>query len=268
MTSPNAEEQRRLLGDFLRDCRLRRDPAAAGLPVAGRRRTRGLRREEVAMLAGISATWFTWIEQGRDVAASPQALARLAGALALSRAERAYLFQLAGRHDPDGVPPADAAAAETALLHRTVAACAVPAYAIDHRYRMLAWNAAAADLFGPWLTAPSPNMLRFLFLDPAARRLVVDWDNRARRVLAEFRADHGRHLDDGELAALIAELSAASPAFAAGWRDRAVLGREGGERRFQHPVRGLLRFQQQNFAVETRPDHKLVLLHPLPAASD
>ncbi|WP_211101319.1 helix-turn-helix transcriptional regulator [Niveispirillum sp. SYP-B3756] len=134
MTVTSPELQRRMLGDFLRNCRTRLEPTAVGLPAGGRRRTRGLRREEVALLAGISATWFTWLEQGREVAASPPALARLADALRLSRAERAYLFQLAGRHDPQAGQGSDPALSMLALLRQTVQALSVPAYAMDHRY--------------------------------------------------------------------------------------------------------------------------------------
>ncbi|SNT13543.1 MULTISPECIES: helix-turn-helix transcriptional regulator [unclassified Azospirillum] len=262
VTSP--ELQRRMLGDFLRNCRTRLEPAAVGLPIGGRRRTRGLRREEVALLAGISATWFTWLEQGREVAASPHALARLADALRLSRAERAYLFQLAGRHDPQAGQGADPALAMLALLRQTVQALSVPAYAMDHRYTMLAWNGAAEALFTGWLDQPSPhNMLRFLFLDPAARTLVVDWRHRTRRVLAELRADYSRHLEDQALIDLLAELRAGSATFAEGWRDQTVLDREGGERRFNHPTQGPLTFQQLTFALDAAPDHRLVVLHPV-----
>lgn len=267
MSQSPPDMQRRLLGDFLRDRRQRLDPVQLGLPLGSRRRTRGLRREEVAMLSGISATWYTWMEQGREIAVSPHALARLATALSLSRAERAYLFQLAGRHDPDaGAAAPDPAAERIALLRRTVAAITAPAYAMDHRYRMLAWNGAAEGLFTGWLDRPAdppPNMLRFLFLDPAARTLVVDWQQRCQRVLAELRADYSLHLADAELADLLAALQAGSRDFAAGWKQAAVQGREGGERAFNHPVQGLLRFQQLTFALETQPGHRLVVLHPV-----
>lgn len=256
-------DQRQLLGTFLRDRRSRLDPASLGLAATGRRRTAGLRREEVAMLAGISATWLTWLEQGRDIQASPQALDRLARTLRLNAAERAYLFQLSGRRDPREPDRDDDPAAQRERLRDAVAALSVPAYALDHRYDLLAWNRAAADLFSGWLDQAGPhNMLRYLFLDEAARRLLVDWPARAARVLAEFRADHGRHLQDPGLAALIAELRASSRDFAARWSGADIRGREGGERLFQHPLRGLLRFRQMTLAVETRPDLRLVMLLP------
>ncbi len=257
-----AAAQRRLLGDFLRERRGRVDPASVGIAAAGgRRRAPGLRREEVAMQAGISATWLTWLEQGRDIQASPQALDRLARALRLTPAERAYLFQLSGRRDPHEPDPADTDAALLPLLRQAVAAQPVPAYVLNHRYDVLAFNPAAADLFTGWLDGPGPhNLLRFLFLEPAARTLLVDWPGRAARVLAEFRADHGRHLNDRALTALVTELRDRSGVFAAGWTGADVREREGGERLFQHPRRGLLRLTQLTLAVEARPDLRLVLL--------
>lgn len=261
------KDQRRLLGDFLRERRGRMDPPTLGLPVTGRRRTAGLRREEVAMLAGISATWLTWLEQGRDIQASPQALDRLARSLRLNAAERAYLFQLSGRRDPRQPDMADDPAARHDRLRAAVAALSVPAYALDHRQDLLAWNQPAQTLFTGWLDQPGPhNLLRYLFLDEGARRLLVDWPARAARVLAEFRADHGRYLQDPGLAALIADLRAGSRDFASRWAAADIRGREGGERLFQHPEQGLLRFRQMTLSVETRPDLRLVMLLPEPEA--
>jgi transcriptional regulator with XRE-family HTH domain len=258
-----AAPQRRLLGAFLRERRARLDPATAGVGTgSARRRTPGLRREEVAHLAGISGTWLTWLEQGRAVQASPQALDRLARALHLSATERAYLFQLSGRRDPHEPDMAgDADAALLPMLRHVVTDLSAAAYVLNHRYDMLVWNPAAADLFAGWLDRPGThNQLRYLFLDVAARSLLVDWPARAARVLAEFRVDHGRRLQDGALADLIAELRAGSPDFAAGWTGAEVRGREGGERLFQHPRHGLLRRRQVTLAVEGRPDLRLVIL--------
>ncbi|AUN30653.1 XRE family transcriptional regulator [Niveispirillum cyanobacteriorum] len=258
-----AADQRHLLGAFLRDRRGRLDPVVLGLAVTGRRRTAGLRREEVAADAGISATWLTWLEQGRDIQASPQALDRLARTLRLTGAERAYLFQLSGRRDPRQPDPGQDDGGACARLRDAVAAITVPAYALDHRLDLLAWNGAAADLFAGWLDEPGPhNLLRYLFLDPAAKKLLVDWPGRAARVLAEFRVDHGRHLADTGLTALIAELRAGSAEFAARWAGADIRGREGGERLFQHPVHGLRRYRQMTLSVETRPDLRLVMLLP------
>lgn len=252
---------RRALGDFLRACRARRSPAALGLPPGGRRRTPGLRREEVAQAAGLSATWITWIEQARPVAVSAAALDRLARALALAPAERAYLFALAGRADPraaeapaDDVPEA---------LVRAVAGFAHPAYVLDRTWTVRAWNRAAEALFAGWLDRPGErNLLRWLFLDPGARALVDDWAGRARRVLAEFRADQGRHLDDPAVAGLVAGLAAASPPFAAAWEAQDVLARAGGLRAFRRADGTVARWRQTTLDLAHRPDVKLVLLVP------
>jgi len=256
MSGPSAE-QRRLLGAFLRAHRERLTPAAAGLPAGGRRRTPGLRREEVAHLAGVSATWCTWLEQGREVSASAEALDRLAGALHLTPPERAYLFELAGRRDP-AAPPA--AADAPASLSAAVARFQGPAYGLDRIWNAICWNGAAARLFAGWLGGSEPNLLRFLFCDPNARGLVVEWPERARRVIAEFRADFSRNLGDLQMVRLIDGLKSQDATFAALWAEQAVLGREGGLRRFRHPEDGLLAFQQFTFHPAERPDCKLVLL--------
>lgn len=271
-TSPTA--QRRTLGDFVRTHRARLKPAALGLPEGTRRRTPGLRREELAQLCGMSATWITWVEQGRDVAASAIALARLARTLQLSPAERAYLFDLAGKHDPS-TPPAPAAMDAPPALTAALAAIAAPAYVLDRCWNARAWNAAAARLFVGWLdgardgecdgSAPR-NLLHYIFRDPAARALIPDWADRARRVVAEFRADHGRHLDDRAMTALADALRAQSPEFAAAWEAHDVVEREGGVRRFAHPRDGALRFEQITFTLAARPEFKLVMLTPLAGA--
>ena len=260
--------QRAALGDFIRAHRARLTPEQVGLQPGMRRRTPGLRREEVAQLAGLSATWICWIEQGRDVAASPAALDRLTAALRLSPAERRYLFELAGRRDPRATPPAEDDAVPPALI-QALAAIALPAYLLDRLWQVRAWNAPAARLFTGWLDRPSDrSMLRYIFLDPAARRLVSDWPGRARRVVAEFRADCGPRLAEPGPAALVEALCARSPDFARLWTEQEVLGREGGERHFYHPHDGLMRFEQLSLSVAARPDLKLVLLAPLREAED
>lgn len=252
-----AIDQRRLLGAFIRAHRERARPQ----PVTGRRRTPGLRREELAARAGISATWLTWLEQGRTVQASAETLGRLAGALALTPAERAYLFELAGRLDPE-LPPQLARDAPPALL-AAVGATSHPAYGLDRLWTACCWNGAAQELFCGWLDGGHQrNLLRFVFLDPAARRLIPDWEERARRLLAEFRADFGHTFRDAQVTGFIADLKAASPLFARTWDDQDVQHRLGGRRVFDHPRRGRLTFEQHSFSPAERPDHKLVLLTP------
>jgi len=252
---------RRALGDFIRAQRERLNPAAAGVAAASRRRTPGLRREEVAQLSGVSTTWYTWIEQGRDVSMSPSALARLARALRLGRAERDYLFELAGKRDPDQGGDGDDAV--PAVLADAVTAVTSPAYVLDRQWNARAWNKAAERLFTGWLDrAGDRNLLRFIFLEAGARRLISNWDERARRVVAEFRAHSGAHLNDRGLRALIDGLAAESPEFARLWDTHGVLGREGGERTFNHPKDGFLRFEQVTFDLASHADVKLTILVP------
>jgi transcriptional regulator with XRE-family HTH domain len=253
--------RRRALGDFVRNARARITPQMAGLPAGPRRRTPGLRREEVAQLCAISVTWYTWIEQGREVSVSPAVWARIAGVLQLARGERAYLFELAECADP--YHPREAPVGVSSLLSVCVDAIGAPAYVLDRAWNVMAFNAAMRELFDEWPAVdPSPNLLRYIFLDPAARTLVVDWEQRARRVVAEFRADAGPHLDESDVRMLVDTLLRDSEAFAHWWPRHAVVEREGGLREFHHPRQGLLRYQQVTFRLATHTDLKLIMLLP------
>lgn len=251
------------LGKFIRTHRERVRPEEAGLRTTARRRTPGLRREELAQLCGVSPTWITWLEQGRPVTASTETLATLADALRLTGAERQYLFTLAGKLDPAAAP--DHAGGADAVLG-SLKHILTPAYVLDRQWNALAWNDAAQALFVGWLdqeNAPVPNLLSYTFLSPQARKLICDWPHRARRLVAEFRADCGRHLDDTAVQPLIADLCRRSKEFAAYWQDYDVTTREGGVRQFQHPQRGPLAYEQTTFYAAVRGDLKLVLLLPL-----
>jgi transcriptional regulator with XRE-family HTH domain len=254
------------LGEFLQAARSRLAPEAFGFAAGSRRRTQGLRREEVAQLAGISPTWYTWIEQGRPVNVSADALERLAQSLRLTRSERAYLFELAGRRDPTGAAPESDASSE--LLAAIVGDIAIPAYILGRTWDMLAWNKPAAQLFTGWLDKranphePPRNLLRFVFLAPAARKFIVDWETRASRIVAEFRADCRTRLDEPALARLIDELTQASPEFARYWKQHHVIERQGGHRDFNHPKHGLVAYQQLTLHPVDREHIKLVLLKP------
>lgn len=251
--------RRQALGAFVRSARSRLSPQSAGLPEGTRRRTPGLRREEVAQLCGISVTWYTWIEQGREVSVSPSVWTRLAAVLQLARAERAYLFDLAECADPQ--QPRDDVAQSTGQLKSCVDAINTPAYVLDRCWNILAFNSAMDVLFDHWPTRdPQPNLLNYIFLAPQARHLVVDWDQRARRVVAEFRADAGAHLDEENLFSLVDTLIRESPVFAHWWTRHAVVDREGGIRDFDHPQAGRLNYQQVTFRLATHPDLKLVML--------
>jgi transcriptional regulator with XRE-family HTH domain len=252
-------ERKRELGEFIRAHRERLAPAAVGVGTATRRRTPGLRREEIAQLCGLSTTWYTWIEQGRDVSVSPSALARLAQVLQLGRAERTYLFDLAGKRDPDQAA-SDCDRISPAIL-KCVEMIAAPAYILDRSWNAVSWNKRAERLFAGWLDIQGrPNLLRFIFLEPAARTLICDWRDRARRVAAEFRASAGIRLNDSELRTLVSCLQKESAEFSRLWDQHEVLEREGGERTFSHPTEGLLRFEQVTFNVAGHPDLRLTIL--------
>lgn len=255
---------RTTLGEFLRARRDRSRPEDFGLAGGGRRRAPGLRREEVAALCGISPTWYTWIEQGRTSALSVETLGALARGLRLSHAERAYLFELASRADPVPPPPQEA---DPHRLADLIDAIRTPAYVLDRHWDAIAWNEPAAELFLDWLGAREPatggrNLLRYTFLHPRAAAFIVDWPERSRRLVAEYRADTAAWHDDPVRRALVDELSWDSPAFEAAWRAQNVLAREGGARRFQHPRRGLCLYEQFTLRVAQRAELKLTVLVP------
>ena len=225
------EEQRKALGAFVR---ARRESIAPDAPTR-RRRTPGLRREELAARAGIGVTWVAWIEQGREVRASAETLARLADGLNLTRAERAYLFTLAARHDPAD-PFARAATEAPPAITALVTGLPWPAYGLDAAWNVVCANAAARRLFvglfeGPLHATDQPNLLRYIFTSPQARALLPDWETRCRRVLAEFRRDYGRVLGDPRVASVVAWLCENSAEFRAAWDQQSVRAREGGLRR-------------------------------------
>jgi transcriptional regulator with XRE-family HTH domain len=263
-----------LLGEFLRARREALQPLDLALPQRSRRRTPGLRREEVAQLCGISPTWYTWIEQGRTAAISPATLVALAQGLHLTPAERAYLFEIAGRVDPSPARPAATAGLELAGLVRVIR---TPTYVLDRYWNAIEWNSAAAGLFRDWLgalpgrrrrsgAAPAasepPNLLRYVFLHPRSKAFLLNWDDRARSVVAEFRADTPRMRDDPQRSALIEELIQASREFAAAWRSQRVRARDGGRRSFRVPRGGVQHFDQHILRVVSRPDLRMTVLVP------
>ena len=262
------DTRRKELGDFLQVLRQRSAPEEFGFPVGNRRRTKGLRREEVAQLAGISPTWYTWIEQGREVNVSADALDRLSQVLKLSRSERDYLFEMADRRDPKASHRDEQDAAPAELIDM-LADIAIPAYVMGRYWDLLAWNPLAAALFSGWLDQPlkkenpAPNLLRFVFLMPQARDFVVNWDVRARRIVAEFRADCRSRLEEPALQRLVAELTQSSPEFARFWQQHDVLERQGGQRSFNHPKQDLISYQQFTLRPVDQDQLKLVLLKPI-----
>lgn len=259
------DTRRQELAEFLQALRQRGIPEEFGFPTGARRRIQGLRREEVAQLAGISATWYTWIEQGREVNVSAEALERLASALKLSKSERTYLFDMADRRDPQAhILEADTAPETLVQMLNNIQ---IPAYIMGRTWDVLAWNHPASDLFEGWLDVPEkndthPNLLRFVFQHPSAKKFVVDWEMRARRLVAEFRADCRSRLEEPELKRLVNELSQANPDFDRFWKQHDVLERQGGQRKFMHPKHGLISYSQVTLRPVEQEQLKLVLLQP------
>ncbi|TVT56601.1 helix-turn-helix domain-containing protein [Amycolatopsis rhizosphaerae] len=255
---PEPIARRRELGVFLRSRRERITPAEAGLPPTGRRRTPGLRREELALLAGISATWYTYLEQGRDVRASGQVLASLAAALRLDTAERDHLFRLAGSERTPGPPGPERVAAEAAAVPSLLQPA--PAYLIDATYEVLSHNDAAVTLF-PFLAGPeqSRNFARWVFLDPAARHAVVDWESEARGLLARLHTLAARRPGDPRFARLVEELHAGSAQVRRWWPRYDVQERHGGRKRLRTADGRMGEYAYTAFHLAGRPDHTLVV---------
>jgi transcriptional regulator with XRE-family HTH domain len=257
------ERRRAELADFLRRRRESITPADVGLPNGGRRRTPGLRREEVAQLAGVGATWYTWLEQGREVRASLDVLEALARALRLTGAERTHLVLLGRGEEP---PPCKAQSERVSpTLRRLIENLgANPAFVLGRRWDYLAWNAAACAVFGDLEQIPrgARNHVWQFFTSPARRELMTDWQRNSRLMVAKFRADSARNIGDPEFERLIAALHRVSPEFCKLWKRHEVA--RGGDARkvLLHPVVGTMVFEHAVFTPDESPQQRLVLYSP------
>ncbi|GBQ88142.1 MULTISPECIES: helix-turn-helix transcriptional regulator [Gluconobacter] len=250
------------LGAYLKDRRTRLDPAAFGFS-GTRRRTPGLRREEVAQRANISPTWYTWLEQGRGGAPSTDVLDRIARGLLLTEPEREHLFMLARGHAPevryrvpDGITP---------RLQRILDALQdSPAIVKTPLWDVVAWNRAAAAVLTDYSRLPPDqrNILRIVFCTPRVREMQMNWPSLARSVVAAFRADAIRAGASSEVDELVKELSARSPEFAALWQDNDVQSHGEGTKCLLHPDVGLIELEYSGFAVDGRPDLGLIIYNP------
>ncbi len=254
-----------LLGSYLKDRRTRLDPTAFGF--SGRRRTPGLRREEVAQRASISSTWYTWLEQGRGGAPSPDVLDRIAGGLMLTEPEREHLFLLGlGRPPEVRYKPVEGV---TPRLQRLLDSLEVsPALIKTATWEVVAWNQAAAVVLTDYSKLPpgERNILRRIFLDPRVREAQHDWDGLARFVVGAFRADAARAGAVSEVTQLVDELCRASPEFKSLWRDNDVLVHGEGVKRLNHPKLGPIELEYSAFAVDRRPDLSMIVYNPVESA--
>jgi transcriptional regulator with XRE-family HTH domain len=266
MASRPSTEQRREFGKFLSSCRARLVPKEFGLP-EGPRRTPGLRREEVAALSGVSVSWYTWLEQGRDIQPSPDALRRIAKVLKLDHVESAHLYALSALQ----APAAQTGGGVSAGLEMLVRAInPIPAYVRNARLDILAWNDAIADLFVDYgsLQPHERNTLRLLFLYVPYRTVILDWEQMARGMISAFRASRAQAKDKAPFDSLIEELSQLSPEFRLWWQDTEVKGFAEGSKRMLHPVNGIIDFTYVALTPEGRPDLSLVTYIPRLAAYD
>lgn len=258
-----------LLGTYLKDRRTKLDPGAFGF-TPKRRRTPGLRREEVAQRANISPTWYTWLEQGRGGAPSAHVLDRIARALMLTDVEREHLFLLGLGRQPEvryrkeeGVTPRLQRVLD--LLEPS------PALIRTATWDVVAWNGAATVMLTDYGSLPPDqrNILRFIFLDPVVRAAQYDWESVARFVVGAFRVDAARAGAAAEVEPLVDELCRLSPEFKVMWSDNDVRSHAEVVKHLRHPVLGPISFEYSAFAVDGRPDLSMVIYNPtMPADAD
>ena len=252
-----AVSSRSELGDFLRSRREKLSPGEVGLPNRHRRRTPGLRREEVAELAGISTDWYVRIEQGRTVSPSVITVDALASALRLNEAEHAHLRTLARNADRrvfsrESVP---------GVIRRVVGSLDQPAYVTGRRWDLLVWNAAAAEIFDfGSLDAEDRNILVYMLTDPSARHLFGDfWADEAKRMVAQFRTTHDLWASDPAFLDLSERLRRGSPEFATWWEAHDIRSSVAGEKLLNHSKKGQLRFEYATFQANDDPALKLAI---------
>lgn len=259
-----SDTRRREFAAFLRSRRERLTPEDVGLSPGFRRRTPGLRREEVALLAGVGSTWYTWLEQGRDVNPSIEVLSALAKALKLDPAERQHLFLLSDRPVPESRRSGPETVPEP-ILRMLESMAGQPAYVLGRRWDILAWNRAAVAVFGDYnqLKGDERNSMHMIFANPDHRRKIVDWEILAPASLAMFRADSVRYAGDPDFERLIAILNAKSAKFRAWWPKHEVLRPLGGLKRIDHPKAKRMVFEYTSLAITDQPDMKFVIYTPL-----
>jgi transcriptional regulator with XRE-family HTH domain len=257
--------QENLLGNYLKDRRAKLDPAAFGMPTT-RRRTPGLRREEVALRANVSATWYTWLEQGRGGAPSTEVLNRLSAALALTAIEREHLFLLAQNRPPEVMYHASDAI--TPQLQRVLDSLEFsPALVKTAQWDIIGWNAAAAAVLTDYGVLPPDqrNVLKLLFSTDRVRNKTLHWEDHARFAVAAFRADIARLGATDRVRGLVDELIALSPEFEAIWNDYDLQSYGEGTKQFAHSLVGEMTLEYSSFSVDGRPDLGLIVYTPAAA---
>jgi transcriptional regulator with XRE-family HTH domain len=257
-----SDGRRKELAAFLRSRRERIAPGQVGLPPASRRRTPGLRREEVATLAGVGVTWYTWLEQGRDINASPQVLDAVARTLLLDPHERGHLFRLADVPDGNGQAECRTLSPTAQLLLDKLEP--FPACIRNGRFDILSWNQAFDALMGPLTGLPfeERNSMWRIFTVPACRAATLDWEEGTRRMVAEYRAAMAEHIAEPAWKCLLNRLSAASPEFAELWERHEVASPENLTKRYLHPEVGLLKLNYTHLWLGQRLGTRMTTYSP------
>ncbi|HEY4022237.1 MAG TPA: helix-turn-helix transcriptional regulator [Pseudonocardiaceae bacterium] len=259
----SADVRRHALADFLRSRRERISPDQVGLPVGGRRRTPGLRREEVAQLAGVGVTWYTWLEQGRDIRASDQVLGAIANTLQLDPYERAHLFTLAGLPEPTVQRECRAISPAIQLILSQLEP--LPAMISNARLDILAYNRSYARMVGGLDHIPfeDRNSLLLAFTDPAWQARLIEWDTAAPRLVAQFRAAMAGHVAESSWKCLVKRLREASPEFAAIWDQHEVKAPENLTKRYLNSEVGVLELDYTHLWFGPRSEMRLTTYTPI-----
>ncbi|WP_342422940.1 helix-turn-helix transcriptional regulator [Paenibacillus sp. FSL E2-0178] len=254
------------LSDFLKSRRAAISPAAAGLPEGSRRRTPGLRREEVAQLAGVSNTWYTWLEQGRDIKVSPSVLDCIAAALRLTKDERSYLFALALDNGPGSMIYSQE---ESSVIHPSLQKIlqelkSCPTIISDRHCGIVGWNEAAAHVFLDFAKLPPEqrNMISLLFVRKEFRRLAVNWEQFVRGYLSIFRAYYGQYLEDRWYDEFIAEMKDQHPEFNQLWEESRVSSAPDVVLEFRHAKAGKMLFHLTSLQVQGSTDLRCSIYTP------
>ncbi|MBZ9640548.1 helix-turn-helix transcriptional regulator [Streptomyces sp. PSKA30] len=262
-------DRRAELSEFLRTRRARLKPEDVGLPDFGRhRRVPGLRREELAQLAGVSVAYYTRLEQGNGQNVSAEVLDSIARALRLTDAEHAHLTHLAKPKQHKKKPAARAQQVRVALRQLLDSIDGVPAYIVGRRSDILAWNRMAAAVFGDWAELPPQerNWARLVFLNPAYRELFVEWEQKQADMVSFLRMDAGCHPDDPRLSALVGELSLKSEEFRRLWARHDVKEKSHGVKRLRHPLVGDLTLSFETFRMVDDVEQSLITYHAEPGS--
>ena len=264
LRTQTADARRRAdLREFLMSRRARVTPAEAGLPDGGaRRRTPGLRREEVAVLAGVGVSWYQWLEQGRDITVSGQVLDAVARVLRLDEPERRHLYLLAGLNPPLAQVPSETPTVSAGIQRLIDSWMPFPANVIDRYWNNIAWNESAAVVFD--FNDHCRNCLVSYFTNPVYQSRHVGWEEDAAMVVAEFRAAAAEFPEDQGFAVLVDELAGECEHFAQLWARGDVRSAGTRQKRIEHPVAGALRFESTQLRIPERPDLTVVLHNPAP----